>query len=261
MKTDEALAALDRDGFVILPSILSQQDCVALREASDRLWSRERGARSPFLHYFDFVNADPTFLRLLDRPAMLEIVAGVLGTNIYVYHCHLDVAMARPLSANTYDWHQDAEDLIRDVGGYSGRPISLKAAFFLSDMSVPNHGATRAIPASHRSSALRPERLNAASPSEIPFVAAAGSCAIFDCRLWHSRGPHTEGPMRYMAFLAFAPLWVRPRDRLAPPSPQDVELTPVQRQLLGVVEDPREFHISTRFPRALRRLVPDSSGS
>ena len=61
----------------------------------------------PF-HRLGFLGLDEAFLELVDHPAALPLVREVLGWNIYVYHCHLDVHP--PVAADAapaWRWHQD----------------------------------------------------------------------------------------------------------------------------------------------------------
>lgn len=80
---------LDRDGLVVLEDALDAEQIARLTTAVDRVW-RKRGDGAA-LHLLGFVGLDESFVELVDHPAALPLVCEVLGCNVFVYHCHLDV--------------------------------------------------------------------------------------------------------------------------------------------------------------------------
>ena len=117
--------------------------------------------------------------------------------------------------------------------------MSLKVAFWLSDVSVPDRGNMLIVPGSHERNTLpRPERpaLGFDAPAgAVPLLASAGDALIFDRRLWHSRSDNLSQHTRRAIFLAYSYRWVRPRDDFGidPSSKRFRRLSPVRRQLLG----------------------------
>ena len=98
---------LERDGFVAVENALDSAAVERLTAAVERV----RRAESPngdAFHRLAFLGLDDAFLDLVDHSAVLPLVRDVLGWNIYVYHCHLDVHP--PLAADVepqWRWHQD----------------------------------------------------------------------------------------------------------------------------------------------------------
>jgi ectoine hydroxylase-related dioxygenase (phytanoyl-CoA dioxygenase family) len=218
--------ALEHDGFAVLEDALDDARRSRLIAALDRVW-QERGSGAT-LHLLGFVGLDPEFVELVDHPQVLELVAGVLGSNIFMYHCHLDVhpPLAAPLEP-AWRWHQDGGR--QNVELVAPRPLlSLKAAYFLTDVEHRDHGALRVIPGSHRRDRLeRPD-------GETALLVRAGTALIFDRRLWHARGDNVLGPTRKALFYAYTHRWIRPRDELLGVDETLLAgLDPVRRQLLG----------------------------
>jgi ectoine hydroxylase-related dioxygenase (phytanoyl-CoA dioxygenase family) len=206
-----------------------------LTAAVHRVWERRRGADGEALHLLAFLGEDEAFLELLDWPATFPIVRDVLGWNIYMYHCHLDVHP--PVGGDgkaTWGWHQDGGRQNVDIDDHPRPRLSVKVAYFLSDVSEPGRGNTLIIPGSHRWDVLpRPEDGITNPEGVVPVLAGAGNAFVFDRRLWHSRSANRSRVTRKALFYAYTYRWIRPRDDMAIEPAWVERLTPVQRQLLG----------------------------
>jgi ectoine hydroxylase-related dioxygenase (phytanoyl-CoA dioxygenase family) len=217
----------ERDGFTVVEDALDAVAIATLTEAVDRVWAQERPDGNA-LHLLGFLGRDPAFLDLLDHPATLPLVRGVLGWNIYVYHCHLDVHP--PLhEPPRWRWHQDGGR--QNLELESPRPrLSVKVAYFLTDVEAPDQGALRVIPGSHLRDTLPMDR----EPEEAtPLLVPAGSAVVLDRRLWHARGDNRSDRTRKALFYGYTFRWVRPRDELGLSQAQVAALDPVRRQLVG----------------------------
>ena len=237
----------ERDGFVIVPRALGPE-LPRLEAAVDRVWAEETGSRGP-LHRLAFVGLDDAFLELVDHPASLPVVSEVLGWNVYVYHCHLDIHPPEPRAEARWRWHQDGGR--QNVELESPRPrLSVKVAFFLTDVPTAEHGALRVVPGSHRSDTLSREQ----EPADaVPLLVEAGSAVIFDRRLWHARGDNLSDRTRKALFYGYTYRWIRPRDELTVGPERLARLTPLRRQLLGLTDDTADYWFPTD---ALRSRMP-----
>jgi ectoine hydroxylase-related dioxygenase (phytanoyl-CoA dioxygenase family) len=230
----------ERDGFLVVPDALSGIEVAELVDAVDGVWSRRRGAESPEsdpnepLHLLAFLGEDARFLALLDHPMTLPIVTDALGWNIFCYHCHLDVTppVHGPRPAK-WEWHQDGTRINRELEAPRPR-LSVKVAYFLSDVSEPGRGNLRVLPGSHRHDTLdRPLNGGLEPSGAVPICVPPGAAVIFDRRLWHSRSDNRSNLTRKALFLAYAYRWIRPRDDLRIPPELMRSLSPIRRQLLG----------------------------
>ena len=225
----------ERDGFVIVPRALGPE-LPTLEAAVDRVWAEETGSQGP-LHRLAFVGLDDAFLELVDHPASLPVVTEVLGWNVYVYHCHLDVHPPEPRTEPRWRWHQDGGR--QNVELESPRPrLSVKVAFFLTDVPTAEHGALRVVPGSHRSDMLSREQ---EPPDAVAVLVEAGSAVIFDRRLWHARGDNLSDRTRKALFYGYTHRWIRPRDELTVHPERLAVLTPLRRQLLGMADDTADY--------------------
>jgi len=220
----------DRDGFAIVEHALMLDELHALTTAVDRTWAELGGGT---VHELAFLPHDPIFLELVDHPATLPIVAGLLGWNIYLYHCHLDVHPPVPGAEPQWRWHQDGGR--QNLELESPRPrLSVKAAYFLTDVTTADNGCLWVIPGSHRRDKLaRPADGSVLPPGAQPLLLPAGTAVVFDRRLWHARGDNVSEVTRKALFYAYTYRWIRPRDELRLASELLEAATPTRRQLLG----------------------------
>jgi hypothetical protein len=241
-----ALSTLNAEGYAIVPDALDESALSALNGAVDDIWYKHLEHEGPvsFLHLFGFQGLHPQFLELVAHPPIIAIVRAALTANVYVYHSHLDVHP--PLSdpaAFRFSWHRDGGRINDDLGVWPQPRLSVKVAYFLSDVLEPDRGNLHVIPRSHLSMDAVPPDGAIAPESAVPVLAPAGSAVLFDRRLIHSRGPNTSHTTRRALFLAYAHRWLRPRDVPTLP-PGTVEgLSSLQRQLLGLGDDLRAFHV------------------
>jgi ectoine hydroxylase len=240
--TDDQRAEFEERGFLVLPGALSPDLVGRLLERHDRIYAEERAAgrlgAGGSLHLFAFVLRDDLFLELLDLPTTFPIVCSLLGWNIYMYHCHLDVHPPVSPSPPKWAWHQDGGRQNLEIETAPTRPrLSVKVAYFLSDVSEPGRGNFMVLPGSHlRNSIPRPpdvEQGLSAPVGAMPVLASPGTAVVFDRRLWHSRSDNLSSVTRKAVFIGYTYRWIRPRDDY----PMDPEwfagLSPIRRQLLG----------------------------
>jgi ectoine hydroxylase-related dioxygenase (phytanoyl-CoA dioxygenase family) len=194
------------------------------------------------VHLLGFVSRDEVFLELLDLAPAFDLVCRVLGWNIHMYHCHLDAHPRVAPRPPRWGWHQDGGRQNLELGEGAPRPrMSLKVAYFLTDVDRPGTGNMLVIPGSHRRDTLaRPAAPGEEAPEPagaVPLLASAGDAVVFDRRIWHSRSANVAGDTRRALFLAYTYRWVRPRDAMPIHPAWWRRLSPVRRQLLGEATD------------------------
>jgi ectoine hydroxylase len=173
----DGAARLRSDGFLAIPGVLRPAAVARLAAALDRVYEEEvaRGrtrAGAP-MHLLGEIGRDDLFLELVDHPVVFPVICGELGWNIHLYHCHLDVTppRAEPRRRYVWGWHQDGGRQNVDLDSDPRPRMSLKVAFWLSDLSEPGRGNMLVVPGSHESTSTRPASAFAASR------ACAGSCS------------------------------------------------------------------------------------
>jgi hypothetical protein len=240
--TAEQSVQFERDGYLVLRGALTPQEVTAYSAALDRVYATQPHAADGSLHVLSAVSSCPDVVGLLDHPKAFPLVWSVLGWNVHVYHSHLDVHP--PLLAPKPDWwhwHQDGGRQNREMETDPRPRMSVKLAFWLSDVSRTGRGNLTVVPGSHRTNWLPgpPKR-------DVPWPAPdgakqvtveAGDVVFFDRRLWHARSDNLSDVTRKCVFIGYTYRWVAIRDEVDHllGQPWWFRLDPVQRQLLGGV--------------------------
>jgi ectoine hydroxylase len=241
--TIEQREEFEQRGYLIIPNALGPAMVDRLLDAHDRVYAEEassgRTGADGSLHLFAFVPRDPVYVDLLDLPATFPVVCGLLGWNIHMYHCHLDVhpPLPRPIPVR-WSWHQDGGRQNLEIETQPVRPrLSVKVAYFLSDVSEPGRGNFTVIPGSHlRNSIPRPDPADGQPGlphGAVPILARPGAAVLFDRRLWHSRSDNLSSVTRKALFLGYTYRWIRSRDDLSIDPGWLAGLSPIRRQLMG----------------------------
>jgi ectoine hydroxylase len=253
----------DQDGYLILPGVLSPDEVARYAEAVDRLHERAaaRGELGPdrSLHRLGAVTACPEPSTLVDHPRAFALVWSMLGWNVHIHHSHIDVhppqERAKPF---WWHWHQDGGRQNRELETDPRPRMSLKLAYWLSDVSEPGRGNLSVVPGSHRDNWLPgPPRRDVSWPAPrdaIPIRVEPGDAVLFDRRLWHARSDNRSSVTRKVVFFGYTYRWVATiRDEIAGLPERDwwAGLTPVQRQLLGHLPDATGDHLWGHEPRSV----------
>ncbi|MDH6119336.1 ectoine hydroxylase [Kitasatospora sp. GAS204A] len=242
--TGEQRARFERDGYLVIRGALDEHEVARYADALDRLHAEERAAGrvgpGGSMHRLCAVAGLPQAVHLIDHPRTFPLVWSVLGWNVHVYHSHLDVhPPIRVPKPYRFEWHQDGGRQNRELETEPRPRLSVKVAFWLSDVSEPGRGNFKVVPGSHLANRIDgPPRRDVPWPEPVGAVevtVAAGDAVFFDRRLWHTRTDNHSELTRKGIFFAYAHRWQHSRD-------ENTELlatraaagfTPVQRQLLA----------------------------
>ena len=250
--TAEQKAAFDRDGFLIVRDALSPELLGRVLEASERLF--EEGFRKEGLsarnHWQmrNCIGVDPVFLEVLDNPAILPLVAGILGWDIHLITSHLIVRPPNPAGTDRFfkgeGWHRDGGQSSWEMTEPHPR-LLLKVAYFLSDQSEPGRGNTMVVPGSNRLTGPPAQDPNEPHPyGAIEICGKPGDAFLFEQRTYHAVGPNESDITRKSLFMGYGFRWVRAMDYLTPDETLLARCeTPIQRQLLGDVATPMGIYL------------------
>jgi ectoine hydroxylase len=259
--TAEQRAAFDRDGYLMIRGALGPDEVAAAREALDRVYAArtKAGALGPggSMHLLSAVANCPDLAGLTDHRATFGYVWPVLGWNIHIYHSHLDVHPPAPARLPfRFEWHQDGGRQNRELETTPRPRLSVKLAYWLSDVSQPGRGNLKIVPGSHLTNQINgPPRRDIQWPDPdgaLEVTARPGDAVFFDRRIWHARSPNHSGHTRKAVFFGYTYRWTAIRDDIAQMRASDwfARLTPVQQQLLGGIEDGNGDHAWGHYPNA-----------
>ncbi|MEK3914104.1 phytanoyl-CoA dioxygenase family protein [Paenibacillus sp. FSL H7-0331] len=236
--TEEERQTFNKTGYLILENALSPEQVAALTKEVDHIFETKVKAghdTTKALFHPNFIPDHQLFLDLLDYEKVLPKVWGILGWNIYLYHAHMIVTPPSGAEQNdkTFGWHQDSGRMNIEMESEPRPRMSLKVAYFLSDISEPGRGNFWIVPNSHLNNTMvRPESGIGQLEGAIPVCVKPGTAVFFDRRLWHAASPNWSDITRKVLFYGYGYRWIRTKDDM---TVQDLypKCDPIQRQLLG----------------------------
>lgn len=185
--TERERAALDRDGYLVLPEILSPAQIAAARERMDEILAEEGDRAGLEVHQeagterlADLVNKGSVFDVTFTHPRVLAGIAHVLQGDLRL--SSLNARFAKPgegLQGLHADW------------GRLENPDEFQVcnSIWLLDDFTERNGATRVVPGSHRFGSRLPsdemDDPSAPHPQERLLLAPAGTVVVFNSHTWH----------------------------------------------------------------------------
>lgn len=228
----------ETEGYLVLEDALSPEQVGALTETVDSIYARKLAEgfdAKTALFYPNFIPESDLFLNLVDYEKVLPKVWGLLGWNIYLYHAHLIVTppSGKPKDEKTFGWHQDSGRVNVEMESHPRPRLSLKVAYFLSDLTEPGRGNFWILPRSHVWDTLKlPEESIGQPKGAIPVCVRPGTAVFFDRRLWHTASTNWSDITRKVLFYGYGYRWIRTKDDM---TVQDLwpRCDPIRRQMLG----------------------------
>lgn len=233
------------NGFLVLPGVLSEEECQAYLEVMDRLdrtatHSVRHRPRQPGqgLELRNCIKKAPEFLALVDRAQILELLCVLLGYNIQLGNSH---AFIRPgfepateLSRQgLFGWHRDLMPTATPVNGRYPH-LATRVGYFFTPANEPQMGSLFIVPGSHRCAGRPAWNRQTNQPFGVyELLVDAGSAVLFDNRLWHATSPNFSSVARKNLYLEYAPRWMRPFDYYFQHESVYASASPVRKQLLG----------------------------
>ncbi|MDE0468474.1 MAG: phytanoyl-CoA dioxygenase family protein, partial [Candidatus Poribacteria bacterium] len=231
--TEEERTHFEEQGYLYIPNALSTEMREQLIHAVDTLYTKAlaNGRATPGSQWgwSDFLGTDDALLNLVDLPTTLPKIWGILGWNIYLYHAHMHVKPPASPDAEEgegwLEWHQDSGRVNIELETHPRPRLSMKVAYFLTDVSEPGRGNFYIRPGSHLKSDMDvPEYEISRDPREataddvpddaMPVCVEPGTAVLFDRRLWHSRSPNRSEITRKALFYGYGYRWIRPKDEM-----------------------------------------------
>ncbi|MGW4249440.1 phytanoyl-CoA dioxygenase family protein [Nocardia sp. NPDC004722] len=197
------LAAVARDGYVILPNLLSPAELDEIRESVAPLLAlkgRNNFEGHSTQRIYSVLNKTRSCDRIADHPRVLALLDRLFLPNYLL--SMLQVINILP--------GEQAQMLHTDDGFYPlPRPrkaLGAATIWAIDDFTAEN-GATDIIPGSH----LWGDRLPDGETRE-PVVMPAGSCVFFVGTLWHGGGANRSENSRLALTAQYCEPWLRPQE-------------------------------------------------
>ena len=202
--TKDIIDRFCRDGYALVPGVLSPAECAELRAITDKV-----AEQNPSFIIRRPEELDLAYVRLFIREPVLSLVRQILGPNCRF--CAQNVIRTVPGQAISH-WHVDdflEHPLPPEIPRWDPRvrlPLMwLSVQVALSDISDPADGPTEIVPGSHLSGRDSPK----ANPvfegrGAEPILCSAGDIYLFNHQVWHRGSPNTGTHTRYLMQLQYA---------------------------------------------------------
>ena len=263
--TDEQREHFEQQGYLIVPDVLDADMLRRLLAAADRVDrdERDKGNLDPqaLMSKFQTILEDDVFLELLDWPQTFPLIWSILGWNVQHYISHLIYYPPEPGTAADFKpggWHQDGGRPVPEMERPQPR-LSLKIAFWLTDISKLENGGIRIIPGSHKWD--RPPDLSSDREDVLQLRVPAGTAVLFDRRMWHARGHNSSQITRKVLFLGYSYRWLRGLDYNVMPDEILARCDPIRRQLLGDGVDVKGWWQPTDADVPLKTWLTEHKGA
>lgn len=198
-----------REGWAVIPGVLTASECEAFRAEIDRIW-REVPYDSPEQGYGQYIRVKLFhYSRLLldhvDYSPVIDVAEAVLGDT-----CHL-IANNCVRNDKTWaitNWHCDEGVLFPLPEGveHDDRVVipcfSLNSQWYLSDVG-PDDGPTQVVPYSHRAGRQPPKVPEGEMPvyrghQGFSAIVRAGDVLLQHAQVWHRGAPVRSDRTRYL---------------------------------------------------------------
>jgi hypothetical protein len=262
--TEQERQTFNETGLLHIENALSPEQVAQGVDLTERVFQAklaEGHESKKALFYPNFILDDPYFQDLVDYAPVLPKVWGILGWNIYLYHAHLIVTppTGQPPDDKTFGWHQDSGRTNVEMESHPRPRLSLKVAYFLTDLSEPGRGNFWVVPGSHLQDAIDKPANGIGQPAgAIPVLVKPGDAVLFDRRLWHTASPNWSDMTRRVLFYGYGFRWIRTKDDMTVQDLWD-QSDPVRRQLLGWGVNANGFYSPTDADVPLRGWLREYS--
>jgi ectoine hydroxylase-related dioxygenase (phytanoyl-CoA dioxygenase family) len=253
--TPEQKQQFDEQGFLIVRNVLDSETISNIIEASDRLIASDieenRQVRNDGLYdgFRNCVSLDDVFFPLITHASTFSLVTQLLSPHISLLTSHLIYRYpdpeGSPDTVRMPGWHRDHFTSMRDLGHTHIPRHSLKIAYYLTDLSEPNSGATlMAAGSNHLKERIKIPDGQVDPATRVEPLLKAGDCVFFENRTWHAGTANATNRTRKAVMFGYCYNWMRPID-YRQQSPEMIEkLNRMQRFLVGEsVDDTKEFQV------------------
>ena len=208
--TDADVVRYNRDGFIVVPGVLSETEVAGLREATDELITKARQsahnevydlepghtAESPKVRRIKTPDRwDSRFAAMVRQPGIVACLQALWGPNIRYDTSKLNMKAAG--FGSPVEWHQD-------WAFYPHTNDDLAAVGIMIDDVDEKNGPLLVLPGTHRGpvydhhadgrfcGAIDPTNVDVDFSAAVPCMGKAGSITIHHARAVHASAPNTS---------------------------------------------------------------------
>ncbi len=217
---DRHVAELEKDGYTVVPDVISDSERAAMRQAMHETLDAEkeiarrfRSQTEDLLHCFNVQSKHPFFYGFpLRSPKPLQVARKVLGEDMFIHNAAIRIPMPTGSKETMrmggqlhVDWHDFT--VLPFVGG-KHYPLAVQSAWCVSEFTKEN-GGTLVWPGSHLSLEAPFQDSSTLPPGYISLEAPAGAVVMWDSALWHTAGVNHSDEPRYSVITYFQRVWLK----------------------------------------------------
>ena len=219
--TAEIMRDFRRDGFVIIPGVLEEQEMAATRARIDEMFDTPELAtlaesghkgKSEFI-IWHLNELDRVFCDLLIREPIYSLMEAIFGPGFQ--QCGNQI-LRNGAGQQIDNWHCDGPlwfPLPDDVPRHDPRiemPVFwLTVQMALSDLETIDHGPSQYVPGSHYSGRNPPQEGTPEFEGQGPvsILCRAGDIYLHNSQCWHRGTPNRSGKLRYLLQQQYGQGW------------------------------------------------------
>jgi ectoine hydroxylase-related dioxygenase (phytanoyl-CoA dioxygenase family) len=195
---------------------------------------------------------------LLMHPKVFPLVVQLMSPNLSLLTSHLIYKHPNPegTSPNVREpgWHRDIQYTPEDLGHDKVPMLDIKAAYYFTDLSEPNCGATMFARGSQYLKTKLPIPPGKADPdTAVEPRLRPGDCVLFENRTFHAGAINLSGRTRKGIMMGYGYSWMRPFDYLQQPQRLLDQVDDIGKQLLGGLKDAQGRFVSGGVNEPLKR--------
>lgn len=247
--TDEQKRHFYEEGYLIVRNALDPETVAKLTAAGDRLVASDRTEnrqRTPDGLYDGFRNCismDDAYLDLLTWEKTVPLIVQLFGAHIHLITSHLihkhPDSPDTPLDKREPGWHQDVAGSPWDLGHANLVRLEMKCAYYLTDLTEPNWGATLFSPGSNR--LKEPMKIPDGQPDPenvLEPLLKAGDAVFFENRTYHAASVNHSPHTRKAIMFGYGYQWMKPMDYFQQSPELGAKTSDIGQQLLGTLRGP-----------------------
>jgi hypothetical protein len=208
------VAAVRRDGFVILPDLLSEEQLATIKRAAEPLlthYGRNSFEGEATRRVYAVLAKTDACTPLVEHPRVLCALDQLLMDNYLL--SMFQMINVEPGESQQMLHHDDAFYPIPRP-----RPAFSYATILAVDDFTEDNGATVYVPGSHEWDDRRP----GPDDQAVPVVMKAGSAVLFSGTLWHGGGENRTDRARLAVTCQYCEPWARTQENMYLAVPPDV---------------------------------------
>ena len=229
MNYRDSIEKFHKNGFLVIPSVLSIEQCSQLKNDLEKQYSlKKKGGKivkrmfehsdanlelfwqEPIVTFAEKLIADNGSDEVLPGEDLQSYTKGIPSANeVHVFHNNSFKIKAGSNGLGLSSWHQDDTPHISSL---DGKPLTnvrlnvlaITCLYYLTNVPDVTYGPTQIIPGSHLFGLhCTNERAEKYADKVVSALGPAGTCVIINNQVWHRGSPNSSNQDRYCTQISY----------------------------------------------------------